>query len=313
MMPAYASFKQVFDPPPALPAWQTGPVSIDNAQQIAYWNGGGGASWAAAGARMDRELERLGALAMDALAPAVGSSVLDVGCGAGTTTLELAGRVGPSGRVVGLDVSATLLAVARRRAVSRGRGNVRFVRADAQDVALRVSFDAVFSRFGVMFFADPVAAFASLRVVASPGGRLGFVCWQSRADNPWFSAASMALDGMAEVELPPPADPAGPGPFAFADPGRVEAILRGAGWRDAGVRPETDELVLDEAALAQRIAFAVEQGPGAAALAAAGGSVRAQAALRAQAAQRVRAALLAFQRDGAVRFRRAVWVVTARA
>jgi SAM-dependent methyltransferase len=282
-------------------------VSTDNAEQIAYWNGGGGAWWAAAAARLDRELDRLGQMAMDAVAPAAGSSVLDVGCGAGTTTIQLAGRVGPSGRVVGLDVSGSLLEIARRRAVSAGCGNVRFVRADAQDLALRASTDTVFSRFGVMFFADPVAAFASLRTAAAPGGKLGFVCWQSRADNPWFSAVSSALDGVAGVQVPPPAEAGGPGPFGFADRDRVRAILRGAGWREVRVRPEVDEIVLDEATLTERAAFAITQGPAAAALAAADDSVREQAA------QRVRAALLAFERDGAVRFRRAVWVVTARA
>jgi SAM-dependent methyltransferase len=282
-------------------------VSIDNAEQIAYWNGVGGASWAAAAARMDRELDRLGKMAMDALAPSAGSSVLDVGCGAGTTTIELAGRVGPLGRVLGLDVSGPLLEIARRRAAVSGCDNVRFVQADAQNIAFRMSFDTVFSRFGVMFFTGPVAAFASLRAVARSGGRLGFVCWQGPAANPWLSAANTALDGVAGFQLPPPADAGGPGPFSLADPGRVTQILRSAGWGDVNVRPEADELVLDEATVAERVTFAVRHGPAAAALAAASDSVRAEAA------QRVRAALLDFERDGAVRFGRAVWVVTARA
>jgi SAM-dependent methyltransferase len=281
-------------------------VSIDNAEQIAYWNGAGGASWAAAAARMDRELDRLGKMAMDALAPSAGSSVLDVGCGPGTTTVELAGRVGPRGRVLGLDVSGPLLEIARRRAAVSGCGNVRFVQADAQDIALRASFDTVFSRFGVMFFTNPAAAFASLRAAARPGGRLGFVCWQRRADNPWFSAGRAALDAAAAAQAPPTAADGEPGPFAFADSGRVSRILRAAGWRDVQARPAADQLVLDETMVAERVAFAVGQGPAAAVLAAAGDSARAQAA------RRVRAALRAFERDGAVRFDRAVWVVTAR-
>jgi len=281
-------------------------MSIDNAEQIAYWNGTGGASWAAAAARMDRELDRLGKMAMDALAPSAGSSVLDVGCGSGTTTIELAGRVGPQGRVIGLDVSGQLLEIARRRAAVTGRGNARFIQADAQDIALRMSFDAVFSRFGVMFFTDPAAAFANLRTAVSSGGRLGFVCWQDAAANPYLSAANTALDGVAGFQLPPPADAGEPGPFSLADPGRVTRILRAAGWDDVSMRPRSDELVLDEARVAERVTFAIRHGPAASALAAASDSVRAEAA------QRVRAALLAFERDGAVRFGRAVWVVTAR-
>jgi SAM-dependent methyltransferase len=282
-------------------------VSVDNAEQIAYWNGAGGASWAVAAARRDRELDQLGKMAMDALAPSAGSSVLDVGCGAGTTTIELAGRVGPPGRVLGLDVSGPLLEIARRKAAVSGGRNVRFVQADAQDIALRTSFDTVFSRFGVMFFTDPVAAFTSLRAAVRSGGRLGFVCWQGLADNPWLRAANAALDGVAGFALPPVADAGMPGPFSFADPGRVGRVLRAAGWDDVNTRPEADELVLDEATVAEHVTFAVRHGPAAAALAAAGDSVRAEAA------QRVRAALLAFERDGAVRFGRAVWVVTARA
>jgi SAM-dependent methyltransferase len=279
-------------------------VSADNAEQIAYWSGSGGAAWAASAARMDRELDRLGRLAMDALGPAPGSAVLDVGCGTGATTIELARRVGPAGRVVGVDVSGTLLEIARRRAGASGLGNLRFVRADAQHLTARTPFDAVFSRFGVMFFADPVAAFAQLRGCTSPGGQLGFVCWQQLADNPWFSAASAALTGAAGGQSPP--DPCEPGPFAFADGTRIRQILTGAGWREVRVRRQVDELALDDATVQDRVAFAVHRGPAAAALA------DASAAERAQAAARVRAALQAFERAGAVRFRRAVWVVTAR-
>lgn len=285
----------------------TGPVSLDNAGQIECWSGSVGASWALAADRMDHELHRLGVIAMDALAPAADSKVLDVGCGAGATTIELARRVGASGSAMGVDVSAPLLDIARRRAIDSGLGNVTFLQTDAQDMVPGTQFDAVFSRFGVMFFADPVAAFANLRSCATPGGRLGFVCWQSLADNPWFGATSTALNGMAGVQLPPPPDSGDPGPFALAAPGRIRQILHDAGWRDAQVHAEVDELYLDEAAIDERVDFAVRHGPAASALADAASSVRTQAA------ERIRAALLAFDRDGKVRYRRAIWVVTAQA
>jgi ubiquinone/menaquinone biosynthesis C-methylase UbiE len=281
-------------------------VSLDNAEQISYWSGAGGAAWAASAARMDRELDRLGALALDALAPAGGSAVLDVGCGAGSTTIELARQVGPYGRALGVDVSGTLLGIARRRAAGCGLDNVHFVQADAQDMVVGRPFDALFSRFGVMFFAGPVAAFASLRRRTGPGGGLGFVCWQSLADNPWFGAASSAANAAAGVE-PSLTDRAGPGAFAFADPGRLRQVLRESGWADVQLRPEVDELVLDEAAIEERVASVLQHGPAAAVLEAA------SAAVRERAARQVREALMAFRRDGAVRFRRAVWVVTARA
>ncbi len=283
-------------------------MSLDNAEQIAYWSGSGGAEWAALAARMDRELDRLGILAMDALAPVAGAAVLDVGCGPGSTTIELARRAGPSGRALGVDLSGALLEIARQRAAGSGLGNVHFVQADAQDMRAVRTFDVAFSRFGVMFFASPVAAFASLRRCLRPGGRLGFVCWQSHAANPWFGAASAAANAAADVPpSSPPADPAGPGPFAFADPDRIHQVLAEAGWTGARLRPEIDELVLDEAAVEERVASVTEPEPAAASLDAAQDAGREQAALRA------REALLAFRRDGAVRFRRAVWVVTARA
>src|SRR5262249_38336345 len=149
--------------------------------------------------------------------------VLDVGCGCGDSTVDLARRVAPDGTVVGMDISAVMLERARQTAREQGV-NARFEHADAQTHAFApASFDVLFSRFGVMFFADPTAAFANLRSALRPGGKLAFVCWQSLAENPWM----LVPLGAAFQIIPPPPMPApdAPGPFAFADQSRVRSIL----------------------------------------------------------------------------------------
>jgi ubiquinone/menaquinone biosynthesis C-methylase UbiE len=203
-----------------------------NADQADYWSGPAGEKWARFQARLDRQLDPLGKAAMRALAPRLGERVLDVGCGCGHTTLQLAEQVGDRGRVLGVDVSGPMLAVARQRAGAAP--HVNFAQADAQTAELGfVPFDAVYSRFGVMFFNDPPAAFANLRAAMRPGGRLGFVCWRPYAENRWMREPMEA----AEKYLPPsePSDPLAPGPFAFADPARVRAILEGAGFSEVGI------------------------------------------------------------------------------
>ncbi|MEY2421040.1 MAG: hypothetical protein QOI95_1107 [Acidimicrobiaceae bacterium] len=274
-----------------------------NEQMIAFWNGPAGEAWASNADAQDRELQALGTAGLEALAATPGESVLDVGCGPGTTSLIVAEHVGPAGRVVGLDISAPLLALARERAA--GVDNVSFVEADAQTTIPPGSpFDAVFSRFGVMFFADPDAAFANLHGATSPAGRLAFVCWQKPEDNPWFLAPLIALSGLPDLEVPPPLGPDEPGPFAFADSDRVRRVLAAGGWRDVDVRAYRDEIVEN---LDQRVEFSLRQGPAARAL------MNASDEVRAAAADRVRDALARSSRDGVVHLSRAVWIVTARA
>ncbi|MDQ1391363.1 MAG: hypothetical protein QOF30_340 [Acidimicrobiaceae bacterium] len=278
-------------------------MGVTNEQMIAFWNGPGGEAWATNADAQDRELQELGDAALGALAVASGASVLDVGCGAGTTTLTLAGRVGAGGRVVGVDVSAPVLAVARRRAA--GVANVTFVQADAQTAALPgAPFDAVYSRFGLMFFDQPEAAFANLHRATAPSGRLAFVCWQATTANPWYDAPITALRGLPGVDLPPPLAPEEPGPFAFADPDRVAQILGAGGWQRTELQEYTDEIVDD---LDRRVEFSLRQGPAARALAGAAPEVREVAATR------MRDALAARLIDGRVRLARAAWIVTAQA
>jgi SAM-dependent methyltransferase len=197
-----------------------------NAAQIEYWNVA--QHWVDDQAGHDEMLEPLGRLAQEALAPEAGERILDIGCGTGATTLALADAVGAQGAVVGVDVSATLLSVARERA--RGTANVSFLEADAQTQAFDERFDGAFSRFGVMFFEDPVAAFGNIARALRPGGRLAFVCWQAAAHSDWWT---LPLNVAARyVELPPPSDPNAPGPFALADAVRLRRILREAGFTE---------------------------------------------------------------------------------
>lgn len=278
-------------------------MAATNEATIAYWNGPGGEAWANNVDEQNRDLEKLGDIALDALAPAAGESALDVGCGAGTTTVALAGSVGDGGRVLGVDVSAPLLAVARRRAALVA--NVTFVQADAQTTApLGAPFDAVFSRFGLMFFDQPEAAFANLHQATSPEGRLAFVCWQEAIANPWYLAPMTAVMGVPGIELPPPPGPEDPGPFAFADPDRVTRILLAGGWRGAELRSYTDEIVDD---LDRRVEFTLRQGRAAQALEGVADDIREAATAR------VRDALGAYSTDGRVRLGRAAWIVTAHA
>jgi SAM-dependent methyltransferase len=196
-----------------------------------YWNGEGGRRWLAHMDQTERLLEPLTASLYEAAAVVAGEAVLDVGCGGGATSREFARRAGPAGRVTGVDVSAPILAVARER--SRQLPNLAFETADAGTAAAPARrYDVLASRFGVMFFADPVAAFANLRRWIAPGGRLAFLCWQSLDRNPWMAVPASAAFRI--VPPPPPPPPGAPGPFAFAAAERTLGILEQAGFR----RPE---------------------------------------------------------------------------
>ena len=209
----------------------TGP----NAAQIEYWNREAGAKWVAFQELMDKQIEGFGHDVMERLAPAPGERLLDVGCGCGQTALELAARVGDSGHVTAVDISAPMLARTRQRIGEAGLGNVDVINADAATYPLpEAAFDAVFSRFGVMFFADPVAAFGNLRRALKPTGRIAFACWRTLPENPW---AALPIQAVADlIDIPKP-EPGAPGPFSMADRARIESILKGAGFADIAIAP----------------------------------------------------------------------------
>jgi SAM-dependent methyltransferase len=270
-----------------------------NTDQIAYWNDAAGQTWAELQDLLDVQTEPLGRAVIAALAPRPGEFVLDVGCGCGQTSLTLAERVRPDGGVVGVDISQPMLAVARERA--KAAPQVSFVEADAQTFAFEPgAFDAIHSRFGVMFFEDPAAAFANLRAALKPGGRLGFVCWRPIAENPIMSLPMAAA--ARHVPAPPPPEPGAPGPFAFADPERVRAILSGAGFTDIAIAPQ--DLPAGGNSVEDALRLSLRVGP-------LGRQLREHPEGREGAVAAIRAALSEHQIDGRVFLPSATWIVTA--
>ena len=213
-------------------------MTTGNSAQIEFWNGETGQNWVTHDALMEQMLQPLGEAVMNVLAPIAGERALDIGCGCGHTSLALATRVGPEGAVTGVDVSAPMLKVAKTLADTAGDDSAPtvFLEADAQTHTFHAPhYDVVFSRFGVMFFEDPVAAFTNIRSAMSPEGRLAFCCWQPRAVNPFMTVPAMAA--LELLPAPPQPPPRTPGPFAFEEADYVDAILQEAGYRDICISP----------------------------------------------------------------------------
>jgi SAM-dependent methyltransferase len=211
---------------------------IANTAQHQYWNTVAGPRWVGLGGFVERRVQAVNDLLLARSGVAAGENVLEIGCGTGATTVPLAEAVGPRGQVVGVDISEPMLAGARKRVAESGLGNITLLQADAQVHPFEPEqFDLITSRFGVMFFADPFAAFGNLLPAARRGGRLCFVCWAPLEENQhWLIPYEVALRHLGP---PAPQPPRAPGPMAFSDPNYVRSILETAGFADISVARET--------------------------------------------------------------------------
>lgn len=278
-----------------------------NADQIEYWNGDAGEKWARHQDRLDVMLAPFSNALLILAAVKPGERVMDIGCGCGATTFDLASAAGDKGRALGVDISAPMIARARERAAAL-HSKAEFLLADAATHDFGATqFDVLTSRFGIMFFDDPVSAFGHIRKALAPGGRTGFVCWRPFRENPWAALPMMA----ALPHLPPqePPVPGAPGPFAFDDASRFRDVLTKAGFRAIDIQPFDAELTLGAGADPVETALhqSLEIGPLARAL------KTMPEEKRDTITDAVRKALAANLKDGAVRLPGAVWLVSAKA
>jgi SAM-dependent methyltransferase len=279
-----------------------GEKDVANEEQEKLWNGCAGAAWVEAQASLDRMFRPFEDLLVDAVADAKATSVLDVGCGTGATTLAAARRLEASGRSTGVDLSQPMIELARRRASAESSA-AEFIVADAQTYAFGTArFDMVISRFGVMFFEDPLRAFENLRQAARSAAALRCYVFRNAAENPFMTAAERA----AAPLLPdlPARRPAGPGQFAFADAPKVQDMLESAGWSRVEIQPIDVPCVMPARELDD---YLLRLGPVGIALRGA------DEATRARVIDAVRAAFAPYLQGDEVRFTAACWEIAARA
>jgi ubiquinone/menaquinone biosynthesis C-methylase UbiE len=271
-------------------------------EQATLWNGLAGRAWVEAQALLDQMFKPFEDRLADAVPAGSARRVLDVGCGTGSTTLAVARRLGAEGHCLGIDISEPMIGAARAR-VEREGAPARFIRANAQLHAFEpASVDMIISRFGVMFFDDPVRAFANLRRAATDDAHLLCLAWRSPSENPFMTTAERA----AAPLLPnlPERRPGGPGQFAFADERRVRRILEESGWTRIDIRPIDVVCTLPEQEL---VRYLTELGPLGLVL------HQADEPTRTRVTATVRAAFDPYVHGAEVRFTAACWMVAARA
>ena len=277
-----------------------------NAAQFELWEDLA-PGWLASETHTELVSAAFGTAAIGRLALRAGQRVLDIGCGSGGTTCALASAVSPGGEAVGVDIAPAMVEAAERAAAAAGVERVTFIAADAQADDLGAhAFDAAFSRFGVMFFADPAAAFANIHRSLKAGGRLAFACWTNLFGNEWMfvpGAAVVAVTGTLPA-MPAPGDP---GPFSLEDPQRLETLLNGAGFTAIEITPREETIVIPRGQVESLAALSRRVGPVREALRTA--DVATAAAIE----QAVRNALFDRVRDDELRLSASALVVSAHA
>ncbi|MCY4240101.1 MAG: class I SAM-dependent methyltransferase [Rhodospirillaceae bacterium] len=272
-----------------------------NREQIDFWTGNQGQKWLRLQPDIDRMMAPHLEAGLHALGEIGGHHCLDVGCGAGTSSMVLAEKVGATGSVTGIDVSTPLLCKAKERAAERG--NMCFIEADAQDHPfLPETFDILFSRFGIMFFQDPAIALGNLRHGCRQGAKLTAITWREPRENPWVMLP--VTTAREFVTLPSRPAPDAPGQFQWADPDRVRGWLEESGWSAISVDP-LDITLTFHAAPAEVSHFLLQMGPASQLIADAGGD------LKERAEARLTDTLLIHYQNGAVHLESACWAVTA--
>jgi SAM-dependent methyltransferase len=234
-------------------------MSEDDSNEREFWDRRADA-WERRTDALNAFSDTYGSPTMDALRLVPGERVLDIGCGPGTTAIPLAARVAPGGEVVGVDISPAMIEAAGRRASAAGVTNVRFVAVNAQTGDLGEDFDAAYSRFGVMFFPDPAAAFANIARSLRAGGRLAWAVWGPIMDNPWMLVPTMAAGPVLKAELTIPG-PKEPGPFSLAEPSRITSLLSEAGFVDIAVDRVAGDRVFTAATVDDDVRMLLEVGP----------------------------------------------------
>lgn len=263
-----------------------------------YWNEDGGKRWVKYIDRLEAMLSDLSTHLVNRVAPRAGEHILDIGCGGGPTSATYAAAVGDSGRVLGVDISAPILKLGTQRFGDVSQ--LQFELADAMTHTFsEATFDTMTSRFGVMFFPDPAAAFSNIRKAIKPGGRLCFMCWQPMTENDWMAIpAAAAFSVLPAPERPAPGTP---GPFAFGDPDYVRGIVEPAGFGELSFSAVTETLTLGS--LDETMELMTQMGPAAQSLR------EVEEHERLEATAKIRDALNEHQRDGAIRMRGSVWIV----
>lgn len=271
-------------------------------EQVKLWNGAAGRAWVETRDVLEAMFKPLEELLVRAVSDAAASRVLDIGCGTGATTFAVARALGPEGRCTGIDISEPMIAAARARAEREGR-SASFICSDAQTcVFAPASFDMIISRLGVMFFADPVQAFANLRRAARPGAALRFIAWRGAAENPFMTTAEQATRPL----LPdlPARRPDAPGQFGFADRKRVESVLKRSGWDAIAIEPIDIALSFPLSELTRYVSWLGPVGTLLQAM---------EEPRRTQVVETVRGAFDRYVHGNEIRFTAACWMVAARA